>query len=168
MLQIPEVHNLHFTITTELRKPAYVIVVGMSADESKDGLECPTAVSEMSLVVINDILDTAMVGTCAHVNYHDAFVEQLKNLMRTGDVVIGISSSGNSPNVLRAIEYANLNGAFTIGLTGFSGGKIKDLVSHCLVVPSFSIQQIEDVHHTLHHLISMHLRTILKEEKEAF
>jgi len=101
-------------------------------------------------------------------HYENAFVEQLRNLIRVGDVVIGISTSGNSPNVLNAIEYANSKRAITIGLTGFSGGKLKDMVRLCLIVPSFSVQHTEDVHHTLHHLISMHLRAILRDKGEIY
>lgn len=99
-------------------------------------------------------------------HYHNAFVEQLKNLLHPGDVVVGISTSGNSPNVLNAVEYANSRGAITIGITGFSGGKLKDKAGVCVIVPSFSVELIEDVHHSLHHLISTHLRRILREEKE--
>ena len=57
-------------------------------------------------------------------SYEAIFVEQLKNLMREGDVVVGISGSGNSMNVINGITYANENGGFTVGLAGYDGGKL--------------------------------------------
>ena len=95
--------------------------------------------------------------------YEDIFVEQLKNLMDPGDVLIGISGSGNSGNVLRAIDYANKNGGVTVGLTGFNGGKIKDMVNLCLVVPVHYMQKIEDVHLLVDHLVT----SLIREEEMA-
>jgi len=95
--------------------------------------------------------------------YEDIFVEQLKNLMDPGDVVIGISGSGNSGNVLRAIEYANANGAVTVGLTGFNGGKLKDMAKLVLVVPIHYMQKIEDVHMLVDHLVT----SLIREEEIA-
>lgn len=91
-------------------------------------------------------------------SYEDIFVEQLKNHLEKGDVVIGISGSGNSTNVLRAIEYANKKGAVTIGLTGFDGGKLAKMAKISYVVPSQTMQQIEDVHLLIEHMLSMILR----------
>ena len=91
-------------------------------------------------------------------HYYFGFVEQLKNLMNSGDVVIGISGSGNSQNVLNGIAYANSIGGKTIGLIGFSGGKLKDLAEESLIVPSDNMQRVEDVHLILGHLISTYLR----------
>ena len=94
-------------------------------------------------------------------SYDDIFVEQLKNMMSPGDVVIGISGSGNSPNVLKAIEYANANGAVTIGWSGFEGGKLRDLAQLPLVAPSHYMQRIEDIHMLLEHLIT----SLIREEQ---
>lgn len=94
-------------------------------------------------------------------SYENIFLEQLKNLLDTGDVVIGISASGNSRNILKAIEYANTQEALTIGFTGFRGGKLKSMIKECLIVPSHSMEQIEDVHLILQHLICSWLRMIL-------
>ena len=93
--------------------------------------------------------------------YENIFLEQLKNLLDEKDVVIAISGSGNSRNVLRAVEYANAHEAITIGLTGFEGGKLKSNVKECLIVPSHSMEQIEDVHLILEHLLCSWLRKIL-------
>ena len=95
--------------------------------------------------------------------YEDIFVEQLKNLMDPGDVLIGISGSGNSGNVLRAVDYANKNGGVTVGLTGFDGGKLKDMVNLCLTVPVHYMQKIEDVHLLVDHLVT----SLIREEEMA-
>lgn len=90
--------------------------------------------------------------------YDNVFALQLANLIREGDVVIGISTSGNSPNVLRATELANEYRAQTIGFTGFDAGKLGAMV-HCHVhVPSDCIEQVEDIHLMLEHLITKALR----------
>jgi D-sedoheptulose 7-phosphate isomerase len=85
--------------------------------------------------------------------YESAFVEQLESLVRPNDVVIGISASGNSKNVLNAIQLANLVGAKTIGFTGFDGGKLKNMVSLNVHIPSQRIGQVEDIHMMLVHMI---------------
>jgi len=74
------------------------------------------------------------------------------------DVVIGISTSGNSPNVLEGIALAKEVGAFTIGFTGFSGGKLSPMVDLDLHVPSDCIEQVEDIHLMLEHLMVSVLR----------
>jgi D-sedoheptulose 7-phosphate isomerase len=91
------------------------------------------------------------------------FVGQLKNMVNPGDVVIGVSGSGNSKNVVNAIEYANSIGAQTIGLTGFTGGKMKDAAKICLVVPSDSFKRLEDLHMTLCHLFKAVLMREIRE-----
>ena len=95
-------------------------------------------------------------------DYSQIFVEQLKNLLDKDDVVIAISGSGNSENILKAVEYANEKGALTIGLTGFAGGKLKDIAHKCLIVSSDSMEGIEDIHLILEHLICSWLREELK------
>ncbi len=94
--------------------------------------------------------------------YANVFAEQLRNFLKKDDVVVAISASGNSENILRAVAYANSKGAITIGLTGFEGGKLKDRVQVCLVVPSNSMERVEDVHLILGHLLSCYLREILR------
>jgi D-sedoheptulose 7-phosphate isomerase len=95
-------------------------------------------------------------------DFTQIFVEQLKNLLDENDVVIAISGSGNSENILRAVEYANKKGALTIGLSGFAGGKLKDIAHKYLIVSSDSMERIEDIHLILEHLICSWLREELK------
>lgn len=95
-------------------------------------------------------------------NFESIFMEQLKNLLNPKDVVIGISGSGNSLNVIEAIKYANEKGAVTIGLTGFDGGKLKSVAQECMIVPSHYMQRIEDLHLLIEHLIT----SLIREEME--
>jgi D-sedoheptulose 7-phosphate isomerase len=93
------------------------------------------------------------------IGYDLIFTEQLKTLLQRGDVVIAISASGNSPNVLRAVEYANKRGAFTIGLIGFDGGALKKLANDCIHIatPHGDYGPVEDVHLILGHLVTSYL-----------
>jgi D-sedoheptulose 7-phosphate isomerase len=90
--------------------------------------------------------------------YDRVFVEPLISLMQPEDVLIAISGSGNSPNVLRAIEAANEIGGITLGLTGFEGGKMRDLVTHCLIIPSNSMELVEDFHMIVDHILTICLK----------
>ena len=85
--------------------------------------------------------------------YEQIFAEQLRNFVASGDVAFAISGSGNSPNVLRGLEVARSHGARTIGLTGFEGGKMRDLCDVCVVLPSDNMQVIEDFHLSVTHAI---------------
>lgn len=90
--------------------------------------------------------------------YENVFAQQLATYLQPGDVVIGISTSGNSPNVVNAIQLANSVGAKTIGFTGFNSGKLGSMVDVNLHVPSHSIEQVEDIHLVMEHLITKALR----------
>jgi D-sedoheptulose 7-phosphate isomerase len=98
--------------------------------------------------------DTSLLT--AHSNdfgFEDVFSRQVEALGREGDVLIAISTSGNSPNVLKAIRTARARKMTVIGLTGGSGGKMADLVEHCLVVPSEDTQRIQEAHITIGHIL---------------
>ena len=88
------------------------------------------------------------------VSYESVFVEQLRNFLRPSDMVIAISGSGNSPNVLRALEFARDIGAKTVGITGRDGGKMAALCNTCLIAPSWNMQIIEDLHTITVHAVS--------------
>jgi D-sedoheptulose 7-phosphate isomerase len=95
--------------------------------------------------------------------YDCVFSEQLKSLVQPGDVVIGISGSGNSPNVLNAIQAAREARALTIGFVGFDGGKLKELVDVHVHVAEHCMERVEDVHLILEHLICTCLRQVIDE-----
>jgi D-sedoheptulose 7-phosphate isomerase len=85
--------------------------------------------------------------------FERVFVEQLKNLASPGDLLIAISGSGNSPNVLRAVEWANRNGLKTFGCTGFAGGKLRALAQQGLHVPLDDMGIVESIHLTAFHWV---------------
>ncbi len=87
------------------------------------------------------------------IGYEVAFVEQLKNFARTGDLVMALSASGNSPNVLRTLEYANSIGCRTIALTGNDGGKLGPLGQLHINVPGSHTGRVEDTHMAILHMI---------------
>jgi D-sedoheptulose 7-phosphate isomerase len=91
------------------------------------------------------------------------FVEQLKNLASPGDLLIAISGSGNSPNILRAVEWANQHGLTTFGCTGFSGGKLRGLARYGLHVPLDDMGIVESIHLTAFHWVvdDLHRRVSL-------
>lgn len=92
--------------------------------------------------------------------YQDLFVGQLEALFRQGDMLVGISASGNSPNVLRAVEYANEHGGTTVGLTGFDGGQMRSRCHLCINVETARGEYgpVEDVHVVLDHLVTSYLK----------
>lgn len=87
------------------------------------------------------------------VSYDSIFLEQLKNILKKNDIVIGFSGSGNSQNVLNALRYAKKNNAYCIGFTGESGGKMKNLCDICIKIPSNEMLSIESQHLILCHCI---------------
>jgi D-sedoheptulose 7-phosphate isomerase len=102
------------------------------------------------VICLNDSMST-ILAYANDLSYEHVFFEQLKNFFMPGDVVIGISGSGNSPNVLRALEYANQQKGVTIGWCGFVGGRLGSLAKIPLVISSQDMQQIEDVHMIIAH-----------------
>ena len=96
--------------------------------------------------------------------FERVFVEQLKNLAAPGDLLIAISGSGNSPNVLRAVEWANRRGLKTFGCTGFDGGKLRRLAHQGLHVPLDDMGIVESIHLTAFHWIIDNLHGRLRGE----
>jgi D-sedoheptulose 7-phosphate isomerase len=92
------------------------------------------------------------------------FLEQLKNLASEGDLLVAISGSGNSPNVLRAVEWANAHGLTTFGCTGFTGGKLRGLAKHALHVPLDDMGIVETLHLAAFHWVvgEMHRRVSMQ------
>ena len=108
-----------------------------------------------------------MVGTVLayanDVNYESVFVEPLRNFAQPGDVVVAVSGSGNSANVLKAVEYANSIGCQTIGLTTAKSGKLREISSLALEVPSDHMGRLEDAFFVVTHILCY----ILIEEQEV-
>ena len=96
-------------------------------------------------------------------SYDRIFAEQLAIHARPGDLAIAISGSGNSGNILHAIDQAHASRLTTIALTGFAGGQVAGLVDHSVVVPASSIQVVEDAHSMICHGVSVAVRAVLTE-----
>jgi D-sedoheptulose 7-phosphate isomerase len=113
----------------------------------------------------NTSLLTAYANDCG---YETVFVETMKGLWRRGDLLIAISCSGNSPNVVKAAEFARSNGGRVIGLLGFSGGKLKDLSDFPIHFKSHNYGSVEDAQLMFSHLSSQYLHHYIKEQGPAF
>jgi len=98
--------------------------------------------------------------------YEHIFAEQLANMIEPGDLVIGISTSGNSPNVINAIQLAKACKASTVGLLGAKGGKIKEMVDAYVLAPGQNIEQEEDAHLILAHVITRHMREVVRSQTQ--
>lgn len=101
---------------------------------------------------LNDNIATVM-AIANDISFDEVFRFQLTGRLKPGDIVIAISGSGNSPNVLNAVTYAGEQGCKVIGLTGYDGGKLKELSDISLHVPVNSMQITEDLHMVLDHLM---------------
>lgn len=104
------------------------------------------------MICLNDNLPSLM-AIANDIGWDAIFEEPLKNFLQPGDLVIGISGSGNSKNVLRAIEWAKANGAVTAGLTGYSGGKLADLVDVHVHSDAADMEVAEDVHMAVFNMV---------------
>jgi len=93
-------------------------------------------------------------------SYDDIFVQQLRNLAQEDDLIIVLSGSGNSANIIRALQYAKEIKAKTIAILGFNGGEAKNLADCPIVIPSDHYGRIEDIQLTLHHLITSYFYSL--------
>ncbi|MGL4388943.1 MAG: D-sedoheptulose-7-phosphate isomerase [Brevinema sp.] len=103
------------------------------------------------VICLNDSMST-LSAYGNDVSFDKIFVEQLANFVKEGDVVIAISGSGNSKNILEAIEYANQQKAITVGWTGYTEGKLQTLAQNCVKANINDMQIAEDIHMILNHL----------------
>ncbi len=123
---------------------------------------CIDLEKKFKMICLNDNVPT-MLALANDLSYEAVFEEQLKNFFNPGDLVIGISGSGNSENVLRAVGYASANGGQTIGWCGFGGGRLADIVDLAFVVPSDDMQQVEDAHMVVAHMIMQSVYAVLHQ-----
>ncbi len=112
---------------------------------------------------LND--NTAMLTALANdLGYENVFSEQLQNLIRPGDLLIAVSGSGNSPNVVKALRYAREQCAEVVGILGFDGGIAGQLADVAIIVPSDHYGIVEDVHLIINHIVVDYFKTKLAEE----
>ena len=124
---------------------------------SSDAKDNVVTAKRFRTMCLNDSV-SLMTGVANDMGYDYIFSEQLESWCGEGDVVIGVSGSGNSPNVLRAFEVAKRRGATTICLSGKGGGKARQQADICVVVPSSKMVQIEDVHLAINHAVADELK----------
>jgi D-sedoheptulose 7-phosphate isomerase len=123
---------------------------------------CIDLIKKFKMVCLNDNIPT-MLALANDLSYDVVFEEQLKIQFTAGDMVLGISGSGNSSNVLRAIQYAAANGGRTIGWSGFGGGRLAKMVDLALVVESDDMQQVEDAHLVTAHMVMQAVHAALHD-----
>ena len=104
------------------------------------------------MICLNDNLPS-MMAIANDIGWESIFVEPLKNFLSEDDLVIGISGSGNSKNVVNALEYANANGATTVAMSGFKGGKISQIATINLHAPVMDMEVTEDVHMVIFNIV---------------
>lgn len=113
---------------------------------------------------LNDNI-SGMMAISNDLSYEEVFIEQLKAFLRKGDVVIGISGSGNSMNVVKALQYAADNGAATVAFCGFKGGKVKEIAHLLIHAPIHDMEITEDVHVIIFHALKQSLIRRLKGDQ---
>ena len=118
---------------------------------------------KFKVISLNDNIPT-MLALANDISYDVVFEEQLKNFFTPGDLVIGISGSGNSENVLKAIRYANNHQGVTIGWSGFAGGKLAQTAQVAFVAEVDDMQKVEDVHMILVHMLMQAVYNKLHEQ----
>ncbi len=131
-------------------------------DLGKGTLENPATATRFKVMSLTDNTPYILAWANDH-GYDTIFEQQLRNFAEPGDVAIGISGSGNSPNVLRAIDFANRSGLITVGVTGFDGGKLAALAQYRLHVPCTDMGIVESVHVSLFHYVVTYLKAKLAE-----
>lgn len=113
-------------------------------------------------ICLNDN-NPAMMAIANDISYDDIFIEQLKNFVKKDDVVIGISGSGNSMNVVKALEYAKDSEAITVAFCGFDGGRIKKIADLSLHAEIDNMEIVEDIHLVIGHCVKSIIINSLKE-----
>jgi D-sedoheptulose 7-phosphate isomerase len=168
----PDIEELGEILYRAYHMGAGVFIVGnggsastashMAADLAKNTIG-PT-MDRFRVMSLNDNV-SLLTALANDDGYENVFREQLVNLIKPSDVLIAISASGNSPNVLNAIEYARSRHAQTVGLLGFNGGRAITLVDRPILVQSDDYGVIEDAHLVLNHILIEHFQRRLAEER---
>jgi D-sedoheptulose 7-phosphate isomerase len=143
---------------------------GSSCDASHVAVEFvhPITAGRPALAAINLVADIAMISAVGNdVGFDHVFVRQIIAQGKAGDALIGMSTSGNSANLISAFAKAKQIGIATIGLAGGDGGKMKtaEVVDHCLIVPTTSIHRIQECHVAAYHILWDLVHTLLADDR---
>jgi len=118
------------------------------------------------MICLNDNLPS-MMAIANDIGWESIFVEPLKNFLSSNDLVIGISGSGNSKNVVNAIEYANEQGATTVAMSGFKGGKISQIATIDVHAPVMDMEVTEDVHMVIFNIVKKQMMARLMGDNQS-
>jgi D-sedoheptulose 7-phosphate isomerase len=169
LLSLEQVAEVIDCLEETYRKGRQVFIIGnggsaataahMACDLGKNTLpkEAGGATRRFKVMALTDNVPW-MTALANDLGYEHIFSEQLKNLVQEGDLVIAISGSGNSQNIVEGVRVAKALGASVVGLLGFDGGKARGMIDVCAVVDSKEYGYIEDVHMVLDHLITGYFR----------
>ncbi len=112
--------------------------------------------------------NTAMLTALGNdLDYEQVFSQQLKYYLGKNDALLLVSSSGNSPNVVKACEYANSRGVPTIAFVGFKGGKLRQIAKHCVWIPIENYGMAEDAHQSLMHVTTQYIMAYANQRVAA-
>jgi D-sedoheptulose 7-phosphate isomerase len=174
-LNIDSINNIMNAILNTYRKLANIYIFGnggSAATASHFQNDFNKGISErlkkkFNFICLNDNIPT-ILAIANDWGYKHIYSYQLKNKLKKDDLVIGISGSGNSPNILEAIKYAKSCGVKTIGMSGYNGGKLEKTVDISFNINANNMQITEDAHMILNHLMmSVFMNTCLKLKKNA-
>ena len=113
-----------------------------------------------NIICLNDNIPSLM-AIANDVGWDDIFIEPLRNFLKKDDIVIGISGSGNSKNILKAIDFSKKIGAKTIGMTGFDGGKLKKVCDLSIHSPAMDMEIAEDIHMAVFNMVKKEVMSVL-------
>jgi D-sedoheptulose 7-phosphate isomerase len=141
---------------------------GSSCDAAHIAVEFlhPVTAGRPALAAINLVADVATLSALGNdLGFEHVFLRQVEAQCRKGDGLIGISTSGNSANLINAFAKARVIGMATIGLAGGDGGRMRSVVDHCLVVPTQSIHRVQESHVMAYHILWDLVHTLLAEQR---
>ena len=169
-IDINEVRNVVYLLTQCYYRKKFIYLFGNGGSGSTashfvtdfNKVVCQNLQNKFKCICLNDNIPS-LLAISNDISYDQVFKYQLQNYLTPGDLVIGISGSGNSKNVIEGIKYANSLGTETIGIVGFDGGILKKLARHSIHIPVNQMQYVEDAHLILNHLMG----NILKHQLEG-
>ncbi|CAI8305647.1 MAG: Phosphoheptose isomerase 1 [Owenweeksia sp. TMED14] len=118
------------------------------------------------IICLNDNTPS-MMAIANDIGWDDIFIEPLRNLLKPNDIVIGISGSGNSKNILKAIHFANESNAKTIGMTGFNGGELKKISDLSIHSPAMDMEVAEDIHMAVFNMVKKEVMSELMDNEPS-
>ena len=168
-LNIEEINTAVNTIKAAYEREATIYVFGNGGSAAtashfvcdfNKGI-CENLDKKFNLICLSD--NTPIVTAIANdISYDDIFVFQMKNKLKADDLVLAISGSGNSKNVIKAVEYAKKIGTKVVGITGYSGGKLRELADFHMHVNVNDMQLTEDIHMAFDHMMYRVLKDALE------